>query len=575
MPGAIIIADQPSGAGAGSPGIARNDLWLGHAVDLSIGTTGNAFVVWTLLDVPPGSAATLSSTTADTTQFIPDKVGTYRVQLSTSGGGTSDSQIRVYRVRYDASGALAERGWALPATGEEAGEANYDGNTRAWSPVFEDILKDIRENAFDVGLDLSNDPAEPSGTAAAGTSGAAARGDHVHPLQPHGDQAGGSLHAVATPSTAGFMSAADKTAVDGLGTTYAPIVHTHSHGALSDLGADDHPQYVLRTDGAVTAIASTWAVRDGSGYLGVAGLTHTDNIMVQVASQFVIQTAGATRLVVDAGGFASYGNFVFGSSFASPNFAHAAKTGNGTDLTVQAQSSTNGGLGGHLKLNAGGGGTKGKIKVDGLALEVNGSTATEGLIRLKDGELINAKADGSNEVCALLWSDTYQTLGVGTDEEGTRTAPKVVVGAKDSVGLKCDDPAGEVFVQAENMYVGAHLEVGMSKASIHEVNDLGTLTDSMVTLDMSVVGSIIKFESSWSTGLHWFQLTNLIEGADVEIWITKAAGSGGTSMKPAAAFDRSFLDGSTNAIPWGTTEKIFIRGRVVGGKCMITQINNP
>ena len=46
------------------------------------------------------------------------------------------------------------------------------------------------------------------GTASAGTSGTApARGDHVH---AHGNQAGGTLHSVATTSVAGFMSAADK-----------------------------------------------------------------------------------------------------------------------------------------------------------------------------------------------------------------------------------------------------------------------------------------------------------------------------------------------------------------------------
>lgn len=50
------------------------------------------------------------------------------------------------------------------------------------------------------------------GTAnAQGVSSSVPRADHVH---AHGDQPGGTLHALATPSVAGFLSAADKTRLD-------------------------------------------------------------------------------------------------------------------------------------------------------------------------------------------------------------------------------------------------------------------------------------------------------------------------------------------------------------------------
>lgn len=61
------------------------------------------------------------------------------------------------------------------------------------------------------GPELSDDPAKPLASASAGTSGEASRADHVH---AHGNQAGGTLHALATTSTAGFMSAGDKAKVD-------------------------------------------------------------------------------------------------------------------------------------------------------------------------------------------------------------------------------------------------------------------------------------------------------------------------------------------------------------------------
>ena len=52
------------------------------------------------------------------------------------------------------------------------------------------------------------------GSTSAGTATEASRSDHVH---AHGNQAGGSLHADVTGSTDGFMIAADKTKLDGLG----------------------------------------------------------------------------------------------------------------------------------------------------------------------------------------------------------------------------------------------------------------------------------------------------------------------------------------------------------------------
>lgn len=46
-----------------------------------------------------------------------------------------------------------------------------------------------------------------------GVATTASRSDHIH---AHGDQAGGTLHAIATQSVAGFLSAADKTKLDSL-----------------------------------------------------------------------------------------------------------------------------------------------------------------------------------------------------------------------------------------------------------------------------------------------------------------------------------------------------------------------
>lgn len=64
-----------------------------------------------------------------------------------------------------------------------------------------------------------------SSSAAAGVQSAYARVDHQH---AHGSQAGGSLHSAATTLAAGFMSAADKSKLDGLATVA-------TSGAYADL----------------------------------------------------------------------------------------------------------------------------------------------------------------------------------------------------------------------------------------------------------------------------------------------------------------------------------------------------
>lgn len=146
MPGAVIVADQSAGAGAGSPGVARKDLWQGRAVSLYLGVGGNTTYLWELLSKPTGSASVLTSSTASTSEFTPDLVGTYRVRLTVNGGGPGNVQTRVYRCRYTNAGALASRGWALPAYGETAAEANYGANAVGYGEVFETILADILAN---------------------------------------------------------------------------------------------------------------------------------------------------------------------------------------------------------------------------------------------------------------------------------------------------------------------------------------------------------------------------------------------------------------------------------------------
>ena len=94
------------------------------------------------------------------------------------------------------------------------------------------------------GVTLSDDNPASLGTTDPGVDTEASRSDHVH---AHGNLAGGSLHAVASGAAAGFMSAADKSKLDGVaaGATANPEaavvqqlidIRSESSGAFVDAG---------------------------------------------------------------------------------------------------------------------------------------------------------------------------------------------------------------------------------------------------------------------------------------------------------------------------------------------------
>ena len=94
------------------------------------------------------------------------------------------------------------------------------------------------------------------GTAnSAGTASSVARSDHVH---AHGDQTSGSLHAVATGTTNGFMSSEDKKILDRVRTVTARG-HYDWNGTGYDLnaGATYDPAEILPTSVSSTSGVAT------------------------------------------------------------------------------------------------------------------------------------------------------------------------------------------------------------------------------------------------------------------------------------------------------------------------------
>lgn len=223
--------------------------------------------------------------------------------------------------------------------------------------VVDDTVNDWLEVTVDGATPSNNIPAD-LGTAAAGVSTEVSRSDHVH---AHGAQLGGTLHAVVGAS-AGFMSAADKTKLDGIAasdaapqdvgtaaagvsTNYSRADHVHAHG--SQLGGGLHATAtslaagfmrgsdVDLLDGATdTAAVGTLALRDGSGTCDFAGLGITP---------------GAADGII---------NWEAAATSAQLTQTQRGSAGAGAPMSVRAQRG-NGGAGGSLTLGGGDPGTAG------------------------------------------------------------------------------------------------------------------------------------------------------------------------------------------------------------------------
>jgi hypothetical protein len=201
------------------------------------------------------------------------------------GFAAMDGKWVVYPVSTDTLEGdfdVAANGVAMLATfvpGGGGGGGPVDWSAILNKPSFSDVatsgsyddLTDTPAQFSGAYGDLTGTPSIPSASNTAatdvGSSGSAgvqssfSRADHQH---SHGTQAGGSLHAAATTVSAGFMSAADKTKLDGLENfsgDYNDLTNTPSpfSGSYTDL--TDKPSLF---DGAYGSLTGKPDLFDGA-----------------------------------------------------------------------------------------------------------------------------------------------------------------------------------------------------------------------------------------------------------------------------------------------------------------------
>jgi len=141
------------GATVGDAGFALIGV-TGASVTVANGNNSTvARWVFTILDVPPGSAVPLgvvSDGPSSTAAFTPDVVGSYRIQLDVY------TALNILHAVDTRSFIVPNsRGWMYPAFRQTAAEFNFKdgshpaGNARGWTTALEQILKDLETAGSD------------------------------------------------------------------------------------------------------------------------------------------------------------------------------------------------------------------------------------------------------------------------------------------------------------------------------------------------------------------------------------------------------------------------------------------
>lgn len=174
--------------------------------------------------------------------------------------------------------------------------------------------------------DLINTPSVPtasnttpnavSATGAAGVGATYARGDHQH---AHGNQAGGSLHSVATTLAAGFMSAADKSKLDGL----SSVATSGEYSALSNTPS-------------LSTVALTGAYSDLSGTPSLSTVA-TSGAYADLSGKPTLSTVATSGAYADLSGTPSLATVATSGAYADlsgkPSLAAVATSGSFADLS--------------------------------------------------------------------------------------------------------------------------------------------------------------------------------------------------------------------------------------------------
>ncbi len=265
---------------------------------------------------------------------------TYGIQLPEGNAGSGGFNHGSYAIvqgnrSFDQNGATGKQGYGIGVAGplvvsfkivdnDASGNRTSDYNMNGATPG---VLRDISSSGSGVSL-ATTAPAAVGTTAVVGVGTTAARADHVH---IHGAQTDGTLHAAATTSVAGFMSAADKTKLDSTATLSSAIpasVGAQTAGVATTASRSDHiHDHGNQTAGTHHAAATTSV----AGFMSTTDKTKLDSLSTAVATTTVnglMSAADKTKLDAVSNGAI----LTVAQSFAGATIASGAIGGQGATL---------------------------------------------------------------------------------------------------------------------------------------------------------------------------------------------------------------------------------------------------
>ncbi|DAZ90884.1 TPA_asm: putative tail fiber protein [Cyanophage Cy-LDV1] len=252
---------------------------------------------------------------------------------------------------------------------------------------------------------LSSAVPQPLGNAGPGTSTQAARGDHVH---AHGAQAGGGLHSTATTTAAGFMSAADKTKLNGIATGAQVNVPTN-------LGVGGTGDARTITSSTGTSAALPLATPSTAGLLSTFYATLLANFAGNVRAQVLAMLQQGSNVTLTPGGSGATQTLTISASGTggggSGTVTSVQASGGSTGLSFSGGPVTTSGtliLGGTLAIASGG---TGATTAEGARAAIgagtgNGTVTSVGLTLPSIFSVSSSPVTGAGTITATLASQT-------------------------------------------------------------------------------------------------------------------------------------------------------------------------
>ncbi|HSP14666.1 MAG TPA: hypothetical protein VLV78_07935 [Thermoanaerobaculia bacterium] len=252
-----LLADRANFTGAAAGGVLAGtypnpSLALGAAVRSLNGLTD-------LVTLAASGTASVSAA-GNTLTIIGSGIG--NVSAGAGIGVTTSGSTATVSAQFGGSGA------ATTVSHSDHQHSGGDITSGIVSQTFIDPL--IARDAEVMPIVLANTatPVSIGAVNFAGTATAVARADHVH---AHGNLGGGTLHATATTTTGGFMSSADKTKLDAIGSVFVSAANSVDTNVICSTVPFGSP--TIDTASAYNATTSTFTAPTAGMYMVGVNLT--------------------------------------------------------------------------------------------------------------------------------------------------------------------------------------------------------------------------------------------------------------------------------------------------------------